>query len=524
MDAGVRPASFKDWCMVHSISRIWKTSLVLPLLTLSCALDWNTAADGTTDSPYTIVESIESMDFEDDCPAGLILCFGECVDVASSHSHCGGCGRECESYEVCNDGLCSLECPPGKVACGGGCVDIQTDISNCGSCGNVCTAGEHADPVCDNGVCTIICHEGWADVDGDSLSCEADCVPVSTMESCNGVDDNCDGNIDEGFACRMGQDVACTTTCGSAGTGVCGIDCMPPSAASCNPPDEMCNGGDDDCDGACDNGFDCCIGDSDTCSTPCGSPGTRTCTATCGWSDCHPDDEACNGEDDDCDGECDNGAGMACCAGEEDTCTSSCGGEGTRTCSSSCVWDTCLPPAETCDGEDEDCDTVIDNGFEDSYESSGGNTCGSAVNVGNVSDSSRDTITINANILGPGDEDWFRVMAMDDSDSTSDEFNFEVYWETNPGGLSFDVYEGSCSSSWCSGITDCANWYTDFYVGGEGENPCRSPVQADYNTCDDDSQTFLIRVYRSSGSGLCSDYSIKIRNNPASPGPGCSHR
>jgi hypothetical protein len=43
-------------------------------------------------------------------------------------------------------------------------------------------------------------------------------------------------------------------------------------------------------------------------------------------------------------------------------CSTSCGGSGTRTCSGSCTWSGCNA-AETCNGADDDCDGVTDDGF-----------------------------------------------------------------------------------------------------------------------------------------------------------------
>ncbi len=49
------------------------------------------------------------------------------------------------------------------------------------------------------------------------------------------------------------------------------------------------------------------------CATPCGTTGTAVCSAACGLSACEPPAEACNGADDDCDGETDEG----CVSGAE---------------------------------------------------------------------------------------------------------------------------------------------------------------------------------------------------------------
>lgn len=57
-------------------------------------------------------------------------------------------------------------------------------------------------------------------------------------------------------------------------------------------------------------GWDCSATDlpgAQTCATACGSVGSRTCGETCGWSSCAPPQESCNGQDDDCDGLTDDG-------------------------------------------------------------------------------------------------------------------------------------------------------------------------------------------------------------------------
>lgn len=103
---------------------------------------------------------------------------------------------------------------------------------------------------------------------------------------------------------------------GGGGTGGDGADAGVPSAPdagspvpTCTPTPETCNGLDDDCDGVIDNGGVCdpppaCVGGSDrACSTSCGSIGSQRCYLDGhGWAPCWPPDEFCNGRDDDCDG------------------------------------------------------------------------------------------------------------------------------------------------------------------------------------------------------------------------------
>ena len=140
-----------------------------------------------------------------------------------------------------------------------------------------------------------------------SAKCSKTCrleTCVAPGEVCNGDDDDCDGNTDEGFDCAAGSESACTTTCFSAGTRICSPQCKP---GLCSPPDETCNGADDDCDGQTDETFACVAGAVGECVTACGSTGSRSCGESCAWAACAAPAELCNGVDDNCDGQTDEG-------------------------------------------------------------------------------------------------------------------------------------------------------------------------------------------------------------------------
>jgi cysteine-rich repeat protein len=49
------------------------------------------------------------------------------------------------------------------------------------------------------------------------------------------------------------------------------------------------------------------------------------------------------------------------CEGGTQICTTSCGTTGEQTCQANCAWSSCVPPAETCNAEDDDCDGEIDD-------------------------------------------------------------------------------------------------------------------------------------------------------------------
>jgi hypothetical protein len=132
-------------------------------------------------------------------------------------------------------------------------------------------------------------------------------------ETCNGIDDNCNGMIDEGFpglgsACTAGVG-AClrygAVSCNSAGTGTtCGAVAGPPGT-------ETCNHIDDDCDGQIDEDFTnlgqaCSVG-LGICQRfgtyVCGG-GLSVCSATPGSP---MPTETCNYLDDNCNGMVDEG-------------------------------------------------------------------------------------------------------------------------------------------------------------------------------------------------------------------------
>ncbi len=149
---------------------------------------------------------------------------------------------------------------------------------------------------------------GPIDADGDGFTvAQGDCndanpaIHPGAAELCNGIDDNCDGTVDEGFdvgaACSVGVG-ACARSgakvCTANGTGTtCNATPGPPSA-------EVCNNVDDDCDGQVDEGLG---------TLTCGQGGCEQTVAACVNGQpavCTPGTpkaEICgNGVDEDCNG------------------------------------------------------------------------------------------------------------------------------------------------------------------------------------------------------------------------------
>jgi hypothetical protein len=192
---------------------------------------------------------------------------------------------ELEAVDAPRDEVPVEGCAASLVECGGVCVDLATDPYNCGSCAAACEAPySHTEATCQNGECGTACIPGWEDRDGVP-GCESACRPTGE-ETCNGLDDDCDGVADDPFECVRGDVVACLTTCRSEGRGTCTVDCVPPAPSGCEPPAETCNGLDDDCDGYIDEDFPpevCDLCTPDCTGRVCGLD--PVCGRVCGYCD-----------------------------------------------------------------------------------------------------------------------------------------------------------------------------------------------------------------------------------------------
>ena len=222
-------------------------------------------------------------------------------------------GDPCIEDADCATFLCVyLDAALDEGFCSAPCRDAD-DCDDGWSCVLLTSEGD-GDRVC---VPDDLCVDGDGDGWGIGPSCLGrDCddtsgdVNPAADEACNGVDDDCDDEVDESI---VGEGVDCETgflgVCG-AGIRVCDDGLFECQARS-TPVVEACNDLDDDCDGEIDEGDDgaplaeaCYDGPEDTRGQGRCVDGVRTC-ARGDFSSCSgqvlPTDELCNGRDDNCD-------------------------------------------------------------------------------------------------------------------------------------------------------------------------------------------------------------------------------
>ena len=169
--------------------------------------------------------------------------------------------------------------------------------------------------------------EGYTDQGGDCDDIDSVANPFS-IEICDGIDNNCDGNVDEAGAVGTvthyadldqdgyGDDTTAQESCSvPAGNVIVGGDCDDNSAMQNPSAFEVCDGLDNDCDGAADNnalfqptwyidGDSDGFGDSSTSQQSCTQPAGYVSNA----NDCLDSDdtvnpnaaEVCDGLDNDC--------------------------------------------------------------------------------------------------------------------------------------------------------------------------------------------------------------------------------
>jgi hypothetical protein len=265
-----------------------------------------------------------------------------------------------------------------------------------------------------------LCSAGgyWGNCDAAAYRSQFGSYQPNVESTCDGVDNDCNGDVDEDFSMVLlnGQSVVGVGT--SCGTGNCqgGVTaCRPDTNGTfCttenNVTSERCDGNDNDCDGQSDEGFAFTTPDGAVVNEVGASCGTGACAN--GVAQCTPTGETmycstaalatleiCNGVDDDCDGLLDSSDPVDLAANDRPVCDKTIGAcSGARRSPELCVgghWTNCTAAEyeannalysdgteDRCDGTDNDCDSATDEDFSvfaDGHDIFGvGVACGSS--------------------------------------------------------------------------------------------------------------------------------------------------
>jgi hypothetical protein len=287
-----------------------------------------------------------------DCP--------DCTPTGLPDTNCDGVDDDC-------DGTPDQGYSPTPTTCGQGeCANNAGQIE--------CQAGTEVD-TCDPlaGAAPEICADpGLLDEDCDGLSNDNDpdcvCTPTGLPDTnCDGIDDDCNGFPDDGYvsdgSCGFG---VCNTT-NTPSTCVGGVETACQPGPQNEQTDVTCDGLDGDCDGSIDEDYviddTCGLGVCQTNNTPSSCAGGTETACQPGSPTETPEATCDDGLDNDCDGDADS-ADIADCPdidGDGDGWTP---GEGDCDDTDPNVYPTA---PRICDGKDSNCDGRLDvaNDFDD---------------------------------------------------------------------------------------------------------------------------------------------------------------
>jgi len=358
-------------------------------------------------------------------------------DSGSSQQACDQPAGTSLNDDDCNDAAAAIS-PSAVELCDGIDNDCNGQTDEAGSVGSSVWYADADGDGYGAGAPTLACSAASGEVDNnDDCDDALAAIHPAANELCDGIDNNCDGNADEGTPADAATWYADLDGDGAGGTLVTQVACSQPSgyvalaqANDCDDLDastqpggtEVCDGADNNCDTVVDEGVTTTFfldGDGDGF----GDPGTsqQACFAPPGYSlnsiDC--DDaqaaaypgglELCDGIDNDCNSSVDDGAldadtwypdldgdSFGSATGGTVACTQPAGTvSNSQDCDDSPGTGAGNFPgnAESCDGDDNNCNLVADESFD--VDGDGVTTCGADGTAGTTDDDCDDVDSSN---------------------------------------------------------------------------------------------------------------------------------
>jgi hypothetical protein len=275
-----------------------------------------------------VCSRVQVQGHRDPDPQKRVTCPGENLAAVVSPRCVGARQPECEACDG-RDHDCDGSLSVPSCSTGGACQLVECG-QPCGPAAGICSPGR-----------VIGCDFGGTPTPNafnPHFICSSDFIGPQP-EVCDGLDDNCDGELPPGEQDPDGDHYLACTGCDPASLPPplegCG-DCAPTNAAIHPGAVEICNGLDDDCDGRIDNnacapGLTCCVrlaacldlaNDPNHCGM-CGNACPGTISDGCAGGQCRcGGGPVCGGLSDACvGGECRCGSGPACSGPLSDRCS-----------------------------------------------------------------------------------------------------------------------------------------------------------------------------------------------------------
>jgi len=443
------------------------------------------------------------------------------------------------------------------------CVDVDTDqdgdpdLQDCAPLNPTIYHGaaEDCDGVDNN--CNNQVDEGWPDFDQDGLAnCidpdddndgdidDTDCEPLdasmynNAVEACDGIDNNCNGKVDEGYPNFDGDGEAdCIDNDDDDDGDPDIVDCNPFNKLIHHGAEEICDGMDNDCNSLVDESgaTGCSVfykdkdddgwGMTNKFLCICGPGGEYTASqpGDCDdstWSINPEGTEVCNNQDDDCDSQTDNPGSLGC----EDYFVDF-DGDGYGSNVPLCI---CWPNnmyttknggdcdeanpginpgvAELCDGIDNNCNDIIDEGV--------GSTCGNCdpscheVNIGPEGD---ETFTMDEDNSSGLSKDEQGFLQLDE-----EEIKLAFIWIANSGASTISKLDTDTGKevgryySCADPSRTAVDLYSDVWAACRGDGGVAKIIAYEKNCVDKNNDGVIQTSHDDNGDG-------KIQGNEMLP-------